>query len=361
MTDSWLEAVPAAGRAVRLSHAHLDVLAGHVARVASDDALLATLATLHLALAVREPSDALRAVREAQLEDRLGLARARETYLILALSQVPLAAARHARQGIPPSMSADTLADLSIWVLHFELQTGVVGITVEILDWAQRYLRGELVRIGALQFELRPFGGPIRAYRQRESRALAVVDLEGVSIDPTTGDRALPAGGAELTRPTFDAGWEIALDPTSLVLDMHIPAGTKLGEREMSHAVRDGLTFFDAREPERPAVGAAGDAWLLDPQVRFLLPKNEGLHAVQRDCCLYPSKLLEAKTIRRLFGPDVTREHLPHLPRELMTSLLRAVVDHLAAPENTLRARGGFILREELDAILRRVDAPGTT
>jgi hypothetical protein len=350
-TRPRLRDIASSAEALGLPTHQCDVAVRRVEAIARDEALARELEAPHTALLETPPHEAIARVKERDLPSALGVSAAREAFLVLALSQIPAARARHVREAVPDEVSWATLSDLAIWVLHFELQTGAPGITVEILDWAQRYLRGDLFRIGALQCDLRPFGGPIRVYRHQRDRSLRPTLLDGREIDPRTGD---PFDDPS-ARPPIDDAWSLVTDPSSPILDMHIPAGTKLGEREVAHAIRDGLAFFAARRPEVSPVGAAGEAWLLDPQMTFLLPKNAGLHAIQADCCLYRSVLLEAKTIRRLFGPDVTREMLPMLPRERMTSLLRSVVDHLADPKNTLRARGGLLLREVLDAILARV------
>lgn len=310
---------------------------------------LPTLAPLAHALATEAPAAAIARVRAEKLEERFGVPAARRAYLLLALSQIDAAVARHRADHLDPEITRLTLSDLGIWVRHFQVQLGMVALTIEILDWAQRYLRGSLLRLGALQFDLMPFGGPVAVYRSRDG-GLTVVWQDGVRdadrVDPQTGLRTgVPFVPAE--------GDERVLDPTSLVLDMHIPAGTRLGLREFAHAIRDARAFFQGRFPDRPAVAACGEAWLLDPQMRALLPKNAGLHALQEACLLYPSKLTEDKTIRRLFGPDITRDMLPHLPREVMTSLHRAVVDHLADPSAHLSARGGIVLWPEHDSILR--------
>lgn len=302
------------------------------------------------ALATRAPEEAMAQVRAADLEGRFGVRTARQAYLLLSLSQIEAMQARHQREGIAPEITEATASDLGIWVRHFLVQLQMLGLTIEILDWAQRYLRGNLVRLGALQFDLRPFGGPIAVYRS--PTALRVVWEGDDLVDPKTGLRT----GAPFTAAPDEVR---VLDPSSLVLDMHIPAGTRLGLKEFAHAIRDARAFFSARHPALHPVAACGEAWLLDPQMEVLLPKNEGLHALRRACLLYPSKLTEEKTLRRLFGPDIRRDMLPSLPREMMTSLHRAVVDLLSDPEAHLSARGGVVLWPEHDAVLARVEAAG--
>lgn len=327
--------------------AELPAIAAEVAAAVGEP----TLAALAAALATLAPAEAIATVRAAALEEAVGVPTARRAYLVLALGQLDAAVERHRARGVDETTSRRTLSDLGTWVRHFQVQLQSVTLTIEILDWAQRYLRGDLLRLGALQFEVRPFGGPIAVYRRRSTGALTVAFQEEARdadrVDPRTGLRT-----GEPFVPLDDD--ERVLDPSSPVLDMHIPAGTKLGLLEFAHAIRHARAFHADKSSVAP-VAACGEAWLLDPQMRTLLPKNAGLHALQAECLLYPSKLTEEKTIRRLFGPDVTRAMLPTLPREMMTSLHRAVVDLLADPAAKLSARGGAILWPEHDAILARV------
>jgi hypothetical protein len=346
-----LNDVTAAAERIGLPAQALEALPAVKERIEAHPELVRAFAHFAKALAEREPTAAIAEVEKADLEHLLGAQEARGLYLALALTQVAAAEARHAEQGVQEEVSRATLADLAVWVRHFAAQTGAIGITLEILDWAQRYLRGDLYGIGALQFELRPFEGSMKVHRHLESRRLALTWLEegadGRVIDATSGEIT------SLRAPRYDrAEWEIALEPGTSAFDMHIPAGAQIGVPDFAHAIRDAYAFFDALRPGVVAVGACGEGWLLDPQMGELLPDNEGLHAIRRACCLYPSALSEAKTIRRLFGPDVERSHLPYLPRDGMTKLQQALLAFLADPAKTLRARGGLILKEELDAIL---------
>jgi hypothetical protein len=321
------------------------------AEIMADAGLARTLSRLRRALGESPTEVALDAVREADLAARLGRERARGFYLVLALSQVASAEARHERQGIPRAISQATLEDIETWVRHFHRQTGRVGLTSEVLGWTQRYLRGDLYRIGALQFELRPWETPLRVLRHRRSRALRVSfrDDDGTrrAVDADTGALGDPVDDA------FDAReWELVFDRGMPALDMHIPAGTRLGIVEFARAIRDAYAFYAEHAPGVTPAGAGGEAWLLDPQVRTLLPNNLGLHALQSVCVLHPGVCVtEEQTIQRLFGPDVCRADLPSLCGDGMTSLLRAVVTFLSDPQRQLRACGGLILREELEQI----------
>ncbi len=348
-TTSAAHDVVAAAARIDLSEPARATVAATVARLAHEPELAERFDRLAGRLRDAPPDEAVAAVAAEKLEGHVGVPAARALYLCLVLTEIAAAEARHARLGVSPDVSRATVGDVAIWVAHYEKQLGYAGLTHEIVGWSQRYLRGELYRIGILQFDLMPFDGAIRAHRELASGRLALTTLAGESIDPTTGALSLAAA------PTTGEGWRLVLGPGTPVLDMHIPAGTKLDVRGVAHAIRDAYRFFARLRPEVVPVGACGEAWLLDPQMRELLPTNVGLHAIQMACALYPSTLREEKTITRLFGPDVTRDDLPTIAFPGMTSLHRAVIAFLGNPTRHLRARGGLLMREELDRILALV------
>lgn len=96
-------------------------------------------------------------------------------HVLLALLQLPAADARHAAGGIDPAISVATWRDLGAWCEQFRTRFGVVGSSLEILAWAQSYLRGGVLRVGAVQWELRAFARPILALRRARTGELRVV------------------------------------------------------------------------------------------------------------------------------------------------------------------------------------------
>jgi hypothetical protein len=309
-------------------------------RLGEEPGLKQTAEALSLALAELPADEAVKQVEAAKLDARLGVEAARTFYLWLLVGQVPAAEKRRAAEGLDAAMTQATLVDLAVWARHFNKQVGTHGVTLEIVGWAQRYLRGGLLRVGAMQFEVIPFEGAVRAFRHRQSGVLSSMTPDGRALNPATGEP-----GAPISHPP--AEWEPILAPGMPVLDMHIPANTFVALGAMIRTVRQAFTVFAAKKP----VAAAGEAWLLDPQIKAMLPRNAGLLAIQGAISLYPSTLPEAATIRRLFGPEVSRSDLPRLPIESLNTLQRAVIEHLANPAASLRARGGFIHLPELERL----------
>jgi len=89
----------------------------------------------------------------------------------------------------------------------------------------------------------------------------------------------------------------------------------------------------------------------LDPWVLGAMPDDLGVRALQDVCSLYPSALSEAKTIRRLFGPDVDRARVATLDQAKMDPMQRGIAKLLADPSVTLRARCGFVLRPDIEQL----------
>lgn len=307
-------------------------------------------------------------------------------YLLLALLEIPAAVSRHESLQVDATISSDTLRDLSIWCRHFREKFGHKGITLEILDWAQYYLRGDLYRIGALQLEMVRFSGPIRAFRHKTTQELRVLAepghtffhggraaskplpeggrtaqlgnepdafvAEGSMDGPkVTGHLVGPTGAVSREMTSLDTSeHEIALWPGAPMLEMHIPEGARVLVTTFHSSLSAALPFFGRLFPEVSPLGIFGEAWLLDPQVPKLVPKLSGIAAIQSICTLYPATIPEAKTIRRLFGPTATRRSAVSAPREGMNILQRSIASFLDAPENNLCATGGFLLNDRIAA-----------
>jgi hypothetical protein len=119
--------------------------------------------------------------------------------------------------------------------------------------------------------------------------------------------------------------------------------------RQVGVAMREAYALFGKLSPETVPVGVCGESWRLDPQLTALLPPDSGIREMQQVCALFPSALSEAKTIRRLFGPKVERADLAGLPQDKLNPVQRVVAEFLKSPNVSLRARGGFVLREEAE------------
>jgi glycosyltransferase involved in cell wall biosynthesis len=310
-----------------LGHCHDDESLGHVRHELSG--LLNTA----------PPSVAIAETRRRVVSSGLSQAEARTMYLLLALTQVPGARARHRALDVDAEVSRRTLADLALWSRQLLACGGGHGISIDTLIWAQRYLRGELLQFGALQFDLRPFSAPMQVFRSA-SGELAAASLDGRAIDLKRGV-VVDASAKER-----DATWELVVEPGTPMLEMWVPGNTVVTLADIAESLRAAYATFDRLAPETVPLGVYGESWRLDPTVRGAIPDD-----MQSVVALYPSALSEAKTIRRLFGPDVERANVQRLDRAAMDPMQRAVAKLLEDPSVTLRARCGFVLRPDIERL----------
>src|SRR5262249_56607772 len=101
-------------------------------------------------------------------------------YLLIALLEIPAAEDRHRACGIEPEISRATWSDLAVWCHNLRKREGRLGLTLETLAWAQQALTGHLFRVASLQFELKSFNGPLRAYRHRTTKEVTLLALPNV-------------------------------------------------------------------------------------------------------------------------------------------------------------------------------------
>ena len=206
------------------------------------------------------------------------------------LALVPEAIERHRRLGIDEAITRATLKDLSVWCLHHRKRAGLVGITSEIFDWSLHYLKGELLRVGAAQFE---------------------PSVSGIDL-----------------------------------MEIHIPADTRLSVDEFFASAREAFALFRRIKPGFDPKGIFGEAWLLDPQVLAFLPDPTELSKLQQVAILFPGNISEEKTVRRLFGPNATRASVVAMSRDGLNDLQRALADFLSVPSNRLKAHGALWMGE---------------
>jgi glycosyltransferase involved in cell wall biosynthesis len=270
-------------------------------------------------------------------------------HLLLGAMQISDARARTGARGVPDEVIDATLSDLAVWSQRFEELASsdgesFGGLTLEVLSWCQRFLRGELVRLGPIQFDLRPFPAPMRVFRHDKTRQLRARTLEGRSLDLRTGrvtDEAAPA---------LDSRWQIVLEPGTPMLEMWFPGAlSRITLDEVGMAIRRAHALFAKLSPETVPAGVYGESWRLDPQLRGLFADEVGIDDIGRVTALYPSVIGEDAWLRRIFGPDVDRQTLAQrAPRSPVEAKLLAFLGERA---RRLEPRGGFVLREELERL----------
>ncbi|MGP0222990.1 acyltransferase domain-containing protein [Paenarthrobacter sp. NCHU4564] len=181
----------------------------------------------------------------------------------------------HSSLGIPPDISAATLADLGLQLRINRRVHGRFGL--DTWGWMTLHMAGNLFRLGRLQFHLVPL--------QRDT-----------------------AVGA--------SGWE---------LGVHIPEDGSLSPALVDASFAEARAFFPRYFPDKPAPVATCDSWMLDPYLARHLPGSNIASFARRftvDRCTDAPTDAVYFTFRQR-GLD----NLEQLPRD--TSLQRVVLERI--------------------------------
>jgi len=340
-------------------------------RIASESSLLKLAWHCHY-LACRSKSYPRGDMRSwPSLEEMLGEF-AGAFYLLIALSGIPQARAFHRCRGIPEQIALDTYSDTSLWANDYKEKHGVWGMNPHILPWLFNHISGELYRLGRLQFVQRPFRQKLQAFRNRITRAVMVLSAAGVryrsdgQLDGTGGVYDTEAGWTSRLMinqnqvkgtPIHPTGfalteeislpllmWEPILAEEDLILEIHIPAGSRMDFDACGDSFRKAVDFFPRYFPDRPFKAFCCASWLLNTQFQDMLSSDSNIVRFQREFYLFPIFSGGRSGFERIFGRNY--KALSEAPKN--TTLQRAVLAHLQAGEY-LRGGGGLLFVEALN------------
>jgi hypothetical protein len=276
----------------------------------------------------------------------------------------------HQRRGIPEEIIQSTLSDLLLWMNHYHDKFGVWGL--EQLAWFMNYFSGEMYRLGRLQFIPSSFSGNLIILRGKVSGKVIALSEAGIKyrgdgqrdgtngiydtlnswisyieITPNqiTGNPILPSGSAlKETISLSTSQWEKVLSHGDAILEVHIPAGSKMEYAECGESFKTAVAFFERYFPEVSFKGFTCSSWLLDSQLQGILDPSSNIYKFQREFYLFPLLTDDFQTFERVFGSKPV--DFPKAPRD--TSLKRAILDYVIRG-NHMRAGGGFILKDDLN------------
>ena len=344
-------------------------------RVAHDETLRALAWYQHHRLFVAgAPSSE---VRQWPVPDALGDDVGLFNALVL-LSGTPHMQQVHRQHGVPDDVVRATVADLNLCIEteDYAEDHGIPGISPRILRWLLNHWRGDLYRLGRLQFVPARFGGRLRAFRHRRTGVVValsepgiryradgqldgaggVEDPEGAWVSALTltereavGHPISPLGCAlreTIALPADD--WKLVLSPGDPTLDMHIAAGEPMDFDACGDSIRRALEFFPRHFPERPFVALTCFSWLLDAQFEHLLPRTSNLVRFQKEVYLFPIPFNGESTVATVFGRRMVAawrgRDFAALPRA--TTMQRAFAAHLERGGH-FRGGGCFLLPED--------------
>lgn len=277
-------------------------------------------------------------------------------YANIALGGVPDLRARHQALGIPSTITEDTLSDLPLWLGEYQKQHGCWGLDQH--GWLQGHFTLKTFKLGRLQFELTHNKNfPFRAFRQRLSQRIVLLAENGLTFR-TAGQFAGADGGGSAAAETWEssltitddytrgqpvnangvveretmtlsnAEWEMVFSNLDSTVNVHIPATGSLTFSACEDSFAQADDFFPRYYPEHNFKAYLCCSWLLDPQLRIILPSTSNL--VRHCNCYYlcPHEHASSKqTYERVFGLGIVE--CPSEPAPEATSLQRSIIEYV--------------------------------
>ncbi|MBT5059661.1 MAG: DUF5596 domain-containing protein [Gemmatimonadetes bacterium] len=290
-------------------------------------------------------------------------------YLLVALGAIPRMQAIHQQMGIPEQVTRDTCTHFPAALERYRLRTGKLGVGPEALYWLRNHTTGSLFCLGRLEFMLKPFRGPLTAWRHRSSlRVIALAtegndyDAEGLvageqitsdgwtsafseSSDKVSGSPISPTGYAQRKGVDLPLDeWERVLSYGDLIYEVHIPEGGGMTRAAVKDSMQQATEFFPRHFPQQQAVAFACSSWILNPELEHVYHAESNMVRWQRELYLYPTWSGTRAGLHFIFGSGDF--DLQTAPRD--TSLRRALLDHVAA-DGRLIGGGMFLLLEDFE------------
>ncbi len=298
-------------------------------------------------------------------------------YLIVMMGALKDVRAACEAKNIPEEIIHDTCYQFAAYCKVYEHgHDGEVGINIGSVNWSRHYVRGDLYRLGRMEFMLKPLPDHQHVFKHKtDGRVLMLLGHEQYMTDEgyyfIDGDDELkkwqssltfneesyigypinPNGQAQLELVTLDAReWEYYLKPGDPVLDLHIPSGGGMTLEKCQDSFVRGFKFFDTYFKDLGSAKAVNcSSWIFNPDLEHILPGSNLAQLIAAGYC-YPFPSSGRDGLRFIFGREY--DDLDDYPQN--TSLEKAFIQKLKNGER-LRNGGWLILREHADKCAEQV------
>ena len=282
-------------------------------------------------------------------------------YVLLVLSFAPRARAVHTAHQVPEDVVRATMGDVLLHIERYRCRHGAWGLDSAIAGgWLMHHFRGEIYRLGRLQFMARPFPKGFHVLRRARDGTVAVLLDDGLEL---RRDGALNGSGgvtesegtwlsryretdeAFIGHPVDPAAataaretvslrrpdWGPVLNPGDTTLDMHIPEGGPLDFEACGESMARAVRFFRRHFPAARFQALSSVSWIFDPRLEGLLSPQSNLVRFLREFYLFPAQGDAWSIVRCVWDVDVPRGaerfDVSSLPAD--TSLRRGIIEYI--------------------------------
>ena len=236
---------------------------------------------------------------------------------------------------LPEDVIADTLNDCFEATIKICNDCfGRDGAHPRAFGWNQLFLNHKILRIGVLNFEMRPrFTSSVTVFQNKSGKTVILANDRDIAPN---GQMAGSAGCAEVAYhavieetadyyeghpadPVFAVfnektvrldkrKWHVALSADDHVINVHIPSSVDLSVENTEAAYRRAAEIFAAYFPEFHPKAFVCFSWLMDPQLREMLKPTSKILAFQSKFQRFAYKDTGGMAVREfLFKKPVTR------------------------------------------------------
>lgn len=275
----------------------------------------------------------------------------------------PHLAALYLERGYPEQVLADTLSDFDLRAANYRALHRRAGI--DDYQWLTRHMTATNFRLGRLQFVFdRVFGFETRIYRSKRDSSRITVAEGGLPVndrgflcpvEEASFRTELLQEKEHLTANRIDKHGNVLRGLVTLplqeyeclirngdpVIDIHIPAGGKLGIQECVASLRMALAFAARYFPDSGYAGFVCSSWLFSDEVEELLPEESNLVQFSRKFIRCAGGEGEHELIYQwIFGMD--KERAQFRSHEAVTTLQKGAKS-LLEQGRWFKARCGFL------------------
>ncbi len=251
-------------------------------------------------------------------------------------------------QGIPERIFLESMKDIEIWIkVYQKYHEGRVGL--DRIEWVFRSVAGKVRRFGSLQFEEVTYDFSFLIFKNRytsEYRALACpgfkVDQDGYfsgtngrvftreyktyvnclneTVTGFSADFKRGAVNIDKTLILHLSDWELCLAPGEKAVAVHIPQGADLSPDKIDSSLEEAKKYY-------PGSLLVCDSWLLDPNLKFILPERSRIINFMERFYKMPIMAECPQILERVMGFDCSMERLESY--SCSTSLQISLKKHL--------------------------------
>jgi len=271
-------------------------------------------------------------------------------HLFPAIPTMPASVAHMRRRNVPEDVIAATMGEYDYCVELCMDRLGRPAFDRGRLSWMTCLIRGSLIRIGRLKYDLPGrFMTGVRVYQNGAGDFMVLADglrihrsgrilgsagcadedgsfLAVITEDETTVTGHPAEGGFVRSKPTelSKKEWRLCLSPEDSLARIHIPPGNGFDPETVSHSYRQAREIFDTCYPDYPYRGFFCASWLMSTDLQRILKPASNILAFQKHFIQIPYQSSGKLVFSFVFGLNSgIPEDIAALPEA--TSLQRAI------------------------------------